>query len=84
VGLVPGIDIRGDGGFIVVPPSLHASGRRYAWDLSAHPDDVPLAPAPAWLLALLQFRGRQAGQGLPNALVADIVRAARHLPVALP
>jgi hypothetical protein len=33
VGLVPGIDIRADGGFIVVPPSLHASGRRYAWDL---------------------------------------------------
>lgn len=27
----PGIDIRGDGGFVVAPPSLHASGNRYEW-----------------------------------------------------
>src|SRR5262249_15398402 len=31
VGLAPGLDIRGDGGYIVAPPSLHASGQRYAW-----------------------------------------------------
>ncbi len=29
--LGPGIDIRGDGGYVVVPPSLHANGRRYEW-----------------------------------------------------
>lgn len=27
----PGIDIRGDGGFVVAPPSLHKSGNQYAW-----------------------------------------------------
>ncbi|HQG04505.1 MAG TPA: bifunctional DNA primase/polymerase [Thermoleophilia bacterium] len=43
----PGLDVRGDGGYIVVPPSLHRSGRRYAWD-EASPD--ALAPAPPWLL----------------------------------
>jgi len=30
-GLRPGIDLRGDGGVIVVPPSMHPSGRRYTW-----------------------------------------------------
>src|SRR5437879_4827604 len=27
----PGIDVRGDRGYIVVPPSIHESGRRYRW-----------------------------------------------------
>jgi hypothetical protein len=27
----PGIDVRGEGGYIILPPSLHPSGRRYAW-----------------------------------------------------
>ena len=26
-----GLDIRGDGGFIIAPPSLHHSGARYEW-----------------------------------------------------
>lgn len=26
-----GLDIRGDGGFIIAPPSLHRSGARYEW-----------------------------------------------------
>jgi hypothetical protein len=54
VGLAPGIDVRGDGGYVVAPPSLHASGRRYAWELGASPNDVPLAPVPCWLLERLR------------------------------
>lgn len=29
--LGPGIDIRGDAGYVLVPPSVHVSGRQYAW-----------------------------------------------------
>ena len=38
------IDIRGVGGLIIAPPSLHVEGD-YRWEIS--PDDVPLASAPA-------------------------------------
>src|SRR5438128_1578448 len=38
VGLAPGLDIRGDGGYIVAPPSIHVSGNRYVWDPAAHPN----------------------------------------------
>ncbi len=51
VGLAQGIDLRADGGYVVAPPSRHPSGRDYAWEVSHHPDDTPLAELPAWLLA---------------------------------
>jgi hypothetical protein len=49
-GLLPGMDIRGDGGFIVAPPSSHASGSAYQWDVDNHPDDVALNDAPRWFV----------------------------------
>lgn len=51
--LGPGLDIKADGGYIVASGSLHLSGRCYEWEVSSHPDDVPIAEAPAWLLVLL-------------------------------
>ncbi len=50
--LAPGIDIRGAGGQILVAPTVHPNGRPYAWVTA--PGDADLAPAPAWLLGLLE------------------------------
>ncbi len=47
------LDIRGDGGYVVAPPSLHDSGRRYAWVEGLGPDGLPLAALPAWVLELV-------------------------------
>ena len=50
VGLLPGLDLRGDGGCVGAPPSEHPSGRRYAWARGRSPDETALAPLPGWLL----------------------------------
>ena len=48
--LLPGIDVRGDGGYIVVAPSVHASGQLYRWREGHDPDALAPATPPLWLL----------------------------------
>jgi hypothetical protein len=50
-GLLPGIDIRGTGGYVVAPPSPHPDGGSYSWLIDYR--SAPLAVPPAWLRALL-------------------------------
>lgn len=49
VNIEPGIDLRGDGGCIVAPPSIHPSGKRYRWKKSHAPGECELAALPGWL-----------------------------------
>lgn len=64
VGLEAGIDLRGDGGMIVAPPSIHPGGGPYAWEVSHHPDDLAPAPVPPWLLALARGETPYLGHSL--------------------
>src|SRR5471030_2640115 len=52
-GIAPGVDVRGEGGYIVVAPSVHPSGRGYHWDIARHPLETYLALAPEWLVRLV-------------------------------
>ncbi len=57
VGIEPGLDLRGDGGTIVLPPSIHPSGNPYRWRPGHAPDEIALAPFP-----------RLAGGSMPTGL----------------
>jgi len=43
---LPGIDVRGDGGYVVLPPSKLYGRLSYVWGNT----QIPIAPAPPWLL----------------------------------
>jgi hypothetical protein len=63
-GLAQGIDLRGDGGYIVAPPSIHPTGGAYEWVLGRAPDAITLAPLPRWIL--VPVRGPRVGRSLPQ------------------
>lgn len=47
---LPDIDIRGDGGYVVAPPSIHETGHKYSWVNEKELNDLPLQEFPADLL----------------------------------
>jgi hypothetical protein len=58
----PGLDVRGDGGYVLAPPSIAAGGRSYVVD-----EELAPAAMPDWLLKLLFDYHRKAGQALGGA-----------------
>jgi putative DNA primase/helicase len=62
---LPGVDVRSDGGYVVLPPGTHISGGRYTWinwDANVQPTE-----APGDLVAALQASAGRSTQGtLPS------------------
>lgn len=64
VGIVPGIDLRGDGGCAVAPPSIHPSGKPYTWRAGHEPDKIAIAELPTWLSDLLRYDAQRTGHSI--------------------
>jgi hypothetical protein len=76
VGLLPGIDVRGDGGLVVAPPSIHVSGQQYFSDgMDGLASEI--AAAPDWLLDMI-FGKHPAGEKARFDLPADIMEGHRN------
>lgn len=56
-----GVDIRGQGGFAVMPGSLHETGRHYEWSNGFAPFEIEIAQAPEWLLSAVEQLVEQYG-----------------------
>ena len=55
VGILPNVDVRGNGGYSMFPPSIHPNGNPYIWLEGQNPSAMPDGPAdlPGFLLELL-------------------------------
>jgi hypothetical protein len=54
--------MRGDGGYVLAPPSIHPSGRAYAWSVDCADE---FADAPDWLHDLISANGKGGQKGKP-------------------
>lgn len=50
---LPGVDFRGNGGYVVAPPSVGSNGKKYEWQLGASVFETDLQPLPHDLLDVL-------------------------------
>jgi hypothetical protein len=66
--LAPGIDVRGSGGYVLAPPSVHPSGRLYSWSVDS---SNSFAAAPQWLLDKLTVPATPTSATEWRDLVAD-------------
>jgi hypothetical protein len=72
-----GVDIRGQGGFAVLPPSLHISGQTYKWKPGCAPWECEIAEAPDWLLqAVSELVERFGGDQHRDAAPAPVTHTA--------
>ncbi|MDP2735772.1 MAG: bifunctional DNA primase/polymerase [bacterium] len=85
-GVRPGVDVKGDGGYVIFPPSV-IEGRIYEWEVSHHPDETLIAEAPEWLLNLLDAPSTRAASptdgdiiptGQRNAYLASLAGTMRR------
>ncbi len=75
-GVAPGLDWRGQGGYLVLAPSPHACGGRYQWVFG--PEDQEPADAPGWLLELIAAKSKRNTPAAPAGDRLAVPAGARH------
>ena len=72
--IAPGIDIRGDGGYVVGPGSTTPDGT-YQFAAGRGPHDVKIADAPPWLLNLIGRKPAASNVSAPRPKLSAVQRA---------
>ena len=77
--LALGVDVKGDGGMVIAPPTLRPGVGTYKW-LN---EGMPIADAPDWLIELItrdSISGEQRMPGEPEASIQEVVNALSVIP----
>lgn len=72
-----GVDIRGDGGYVVAPPSIHPdTGRAYEWEVP--PDELPPARADDNVMEFVRAYGKRERTGVKFTMPKAIGKGERN------
>jgi len=77
-GILKGVDVRGNGGYVIAAGSTHASGANYDWA-----KDEDLTAAPSWLMEMVHAQKviipEEAERDIPKEELARIKEAMDHI-----
>lgn len=73
-GLLPGVDVRGEGGYVIAPPSTHPNGNEYTWECP--PNEYEIAPLNDVVKKFLLYKEEKSKQ--PFQLPAQIPEGKRN------
>jgi len=70
----PGIDVRGDGGYICAAPSIHFTGRQYEWVETELMDPSKIDDAPMWLIDKITSKSSVGAKSRkPSAIIEAVL-----------
>ena len=75
-GLIEGVDVRGEGGYVIAPPSIHPNGTIYEWE--DDPEDIEIAEIDETVKKLLSVGAEKREAGEPFKLPATIESGCRN------
>ena len=78
VGLRPGIDIRANGAYVILPPSTHVSGGNYEFVEGPSPND--LGDTPGWLVQLIGDKSVNGKRPRQRTTPVDTISIPGRLP----
>ena len=78
VGLLPSIDIRAAGSYVIAPPSVGSDGVVYEWDNDLTCD---ISEAPEWLVEMLRHEPMKKERVNPDEVLSGIRKGARDVQI---
>jgi len=72
--IMPGVDFRGEGGYIIAPPSVNGDGKGYTWQEGLSIDEVEPAPLPASLYNIFSLYIEGCGKPRPQETTFSLLR----------
>lgn len=72
-GIYDGIDVRGDGGYVIAPPSIHQNGREYEWEVG--PDECDIHFADDQVMKFLSNRKEQKSE---RFILPDVIQKGKR------